>query len=45
MSLEIARKQVFKLKKIEKLIYIRNMDDFFNKKRSIKHMVEINIYY
>ena len=45
MSLEFARKQKFKLRKIERPIYIRNMDETFNKERSIKHIVEINIYY
>ena len=45
MSFEFARKQGFKLKKIEKLIYIRNMNDFFNKERSIEYTVEIDIYY
>ena len=45
MSLEFARKQKFKLRKIERPIYIRNMDRTFNKERSIKHIVEINIYY
>ena len=45
MSLEFARKQEFKLKKIERPIYIRNVDSFFNKKRPIEHTVEVNIYY
>jgi len=45
MSLEFAKKQEFKLKKIERLIYVRNMDSFFNKKRSIEYTVEVNIYY
>jgi len=45
ISLEFARKQGFKLKKIERLIYVRNIDGSFNKKESIKHTVEINIYY
>jgi len=45
MSLEFARKQRFKLKRIENPIYIRNMDGIFNKKRPIKNTVEINIYY
>ena len=31
MSSEFARKQKFKLKKIERLIYVRNVDGFFNK--------------
>ena len=45
MSSEFARKQRFKLKKIEKLIYVRNVDGSFNKEGSIEQMVEINIYY
>ena len=42
MSSKFTRKQRFKLKKIEKPIYVRNMDDSFNKKRLIKHTVEEN---
>jgi len=45
ISSEFARKQRFKLKKIERLIYVRNMDSFFNKEKSIEHIVEVNIYY
>ena len=45
MSSEFARKQGFKLKKIERSIYVRNMDSLFNKERPIKHTVEVNIYY
>jgi len=45
ISLEFARKKRFKLKKIERLIYVRNMDGSFNKEKHIKHIVEINIYY
>ena len=45
MSSEFARKQGFKLKKIERLIYVRNVDGSFNKKGPIKHTVKINIYY
>ena len=45
MSLEFARKQEFKLKKIERPIYIRNINSFFNKERLIKHIVKIDIYY
>jgi len=33
------------LKKIERLIYIENVDGTFNKKRPIEHTVEVNIYY
>ena len=45
MSSEFVRKQEFKLKKIKRPIYIRNMDSSFNKKRSIEYIVEVNIYY
>ena len=45
MSSEFARKQRFKLKKIERSIYIRNVDGFFNKEGPIEHTVEANIYY
>jgi len=45
MSLEFAKKQWFKLKKIEKPIYIKNMDGSFNKEVPIKHTVEVDIYY
>jgi len=45
MSSEFARKQGFKLKKIERPIYVRNVDGTFNKKRPIEHIVEVNIYY
>jgi len=45
MSLEFARKQRFKLKRIENPIYIRNMDGTFNKKGPIGNTVEVNIYY
>jgi len=33
------------LKKIERPIYIRNVNETFNKKRLIKNTVEVNIYY
>ena len=45
MSLKFARKQRFKLKKIKRLIYIRNIDSSFNKKRLVEHTMEVNIYY
>ena len=45
MSSEFTRKQGFKLKKIERLIYMRNIDSFFNKKEPIEHTMEVNIYY
>ena len=45
MSSEFARKQEFKLKKLDRPIYVRNMDGSLNKKGPIEHMVEVNIYY
>ena len=45
MSLEFVRKQEFKLKKIKRLIYVRNMDSSLNKEGPIQYTVEINIYY
>ena len=45
MSLEFVRKQRFKLKKIERPIYVRNVDGSFNKEGPVEHIVEVNIYY
>jgi len=45
ISSEFVRKQSFKLKKIERSIYVRNVDRSFNKERPIEYTVEINIYY
>ena len=45
ISLEFARKQRFKLKRIKRPIYMRNVNGSFNKKGSIQHTIEVNIYY
>jgi len=45
MSLEFARKQRFKLKKLDRPIYVRNVDGLLNKEGPIEYMVEMNIYY
>jgi len=45
ISSEFARKQRFKLKKLDRPMYIRNMDSLLNKEGPIKHTVEVNIYY
>ena len=45
MSSEFARKQRFKLEKIKRPIYVRNVDGFFNKEGPIEYIVEVNIYY
>ena len=33
------------MKKIERPIYVRNVNSFFNKKGLIKHTAKMNIYY
>jgi len=45
MSSKFARKQGFKLKKIENPIYVRNVDRTFNKEGLIENTVEVYIYY
>jgi len=45
MSPEFARKQGFKLKKLERLMYVRNVDGSLNMEKPIENMVEVNIYY
>jgi len=45
MSSEFARKQGFKLKKLERPINMRNVDGLLNKKRPIEYTVEVNIYF
>ena len=45
MSSEFAKRQGFKLNKIEKPIYVRNVDRTFNKEEPIENTVEVNIYY
>jgi len=45
MSSEFARKQGFKLKKLERPMNIRNVDGLLNKEGPIEHTVEVNIYY
>ena len=45
MSSEFAKKQGFKLKKLERPMNVRNVDGSLNKERPIEHMVDVNIYY
>jgi len=45
ISLEFVRKQGFKLKKMKRSIYVRNIDRTFNKEILKKNTVEVNIYY
>ena len=45
MSSEFARKQEFKLKKLERPMQVRNVDGMLNKEGLIENMVEVNLYY
>ena len=45
MSSEFAKKQGFKLKRLERLMNVRNVNGSLNKERLIEHTVEVNIYY
>ena len=45
MSSEFAKKQGFKLKKLERLMNVRNVDGSLNKEGPIENMIEVNIYY
>jgi len=45
MSSDFAKKQGFKLKKLERPMQVRNVDGSFNKEGPIENMVEVNIYY
>ena len=45
MSLEFIRKQEFKLKKIERPIYMRKPNSIFNKKELIENTVKVDIFY
>ena len=45
MSSEFAKKQGFKLKKLERPMNVRNVGGSLNKEGPIENMVEVNIYY
>ena len=45
MSSEFARKQGFKLKKLEIPMNVINVDGLLNKEGPIEHTVEVNIYF
>ena len=45
ISSEFARKKEFKLKKLERLIQVRNVDGSFNREGPIENTVEVNVYY
>ena len=45
MSSEFIRKNKFKKKKLERLIYIRNVNNTFNYKGLIEHTVKVKLFY
>ena len=45
MSFEFAKKQDFKLKRLERLMNVRNVDRSLNKEGPIENTVEVHIYY
>jgi len=45
MSSEFAKKQGFKLKRLERPMNVRNVDGLLNKEGPIEYTVEVNIYY
>ena len=45
MSSEFAKKQGFKLKRLERPMQVRNVDGLFNKEGPIEHTIEVNIYF
>jgi len=45
ISLEFARKNKFKKKKLERLIYVRNIDGTFNHEEPIEHTVEVELFF
>ena len=45
MRSDFAKKQGFKLKRLERLMQVRNMDRSFNRERPIENTIEVNIYY
>jgi len=45
MSLKFVKKQKLKLKKIERPIYVRNVNGTLNKERMMENMMKVNIYY
>ena len=45
MSLEFVRKNKFRKKKLDRLIYMRNMNDTFNYEKPIEYTVEVELFY
>ena len=45
ISSEFAKKNEFRKKKLNKPIYIRNVNGIFNYERPIEHIVEVELFY
>jgi len=45
MSSEFTKKRKFKMKRLNRPIYVRNIDSIFNHEELIKHMVEVKLFY
>ena len=45
ISLEFVRNNKLRKKKLERLIYIRNIDDIFNSEGQIEHTVGVELFY
>jgi len=45
ISLEFTRKNKFKKKKLERLIYVRNIDGTFNHEEPIEHTMEVELFF
>jgi len=45
ISSEFTKKNKFKKKKLDRLIYVRNMDSTFNHEGLIEHTVEVELFY
>ena len=45
MSSEFARKNKFKTKQLERLIYVRNVDRTFNYEKLIEYTVEVELFF
>ena len=45
MSLEFARKNKFRGEKLDRLVYMRNIDGIFNYEELIEYTVEVELFY
>jgi len=45
MDKRLAAKQRFKLKKLERLLIVENINGMYKSRGAITHQVEVNVYY